>query len=193
MFFLVTGASGVGKSTVRQRLEREFAGTVDMLELAALGVTPQWDLAWRHQMVERMVQRALAAQAAGRSFLFCGDPVPPGEVLAAPSADKLGPIAVCLLDAQPEAQEARLTARGDDPSLTFAHVSFAAWMRQHVVDPAHRPDVITGGGWSEMRWDRWVGRAHASPPWSATIIDTTDLAPDVVAERVAAWLRSTLA
>ena len=189
MFFLVTGASGVGKSTVRQLLATEFERTHEMLELAALGVTPQWDLAWRHQMVERMVCRALAAQAAGRSFLFCGDPVPPGEVLAAPSADRLGPIAVCLLDASPDAQEARLTARGDDPALLSRHIAFAAWMREHVVNPNHRPDVITGGGWADMRWDRWVERTDATPPWSATVIDTTDLQPTEVAERVAAWLR----
>lgn len=192
MFFLVTGASGVGKSTVRERLAAEFSDTLELLELAALNVTPQWDLAWRHQMVERMVCRALAAQEAGRSFVFCGDPVPPGEVLAAPSADRLGPIAVCLLDASPEAQEARLTARGDDPSLTWRHVAFADWMRHHVVDPTYRPDVITGGGWTEMRWDRWVGRADGERPWTATVIDTTTLAPPDVAGRVAAWLRAGL-
>lgn len=189
MFFLVTGASGVGKSTVRRILASEFADVLDTAELAALGVTPQWELAWRHRMVEEIVQRALAAQAAGRSFLFCGDPVPPGELYAAPSSDQLGPIAVCLLDVSAAAQRERLAGRGDDPALVPSHVAFADWMRGHVIDPGHRPDVITGGGWDRMRWDRWVGRDQASAPWAAEVIDTTCLPPADVAARVAAWIR----
>lgn len=189
MFFLVTGASGVGKSTVRELLAAEFAAMLDTAELAILGVTPQWDLAWRHQMVERIVRRALDARASGRSFLLCGDPVPPGELYAAPSADRLGPIAVCLLDASPEAQRERLTRRGDDPALIPRHAAFAAWMRRHVADLAYRPDVITGGGWDAMRWDRWVDQALDVVPWTTEVIDTTSLSPPEVAARVAAWIR----
>lgn len=189
MFFLITGASGVGKSTIRRLLATEFAEVLDTVELATLGVTPQWDLAWRHRMVERIVLRALDAQAADRSFLFCGDPVPPGELHAAPSADRLGPIAVCLLDASADAQRERLTRRGDDPSLIPNHVAFADWMRHHVADPAHRPDVITGGGWEEMRWERWVGRDFDMRPWTSEVIDTTSLPPSEVAARASAWIR----
>jgi hypothetical protein len=162
---------------------------LDTAELAILGVTPQWDLAWRDRMVERIVLRALDARASGRSFLLCGDPVPPGELYAAPSADRLGPIAVCLLDASPDAQRERLTQRGDDPALVPRHVAFAAWMREHVADPAHRPDVITGGGWDEMRWDRWVGRESDVALWTTEVVDTTSLLPAEVAARVAAWIR----
>src|SRR5258708_26373041 len=81
MFLLVTGASGVGKSTVRRLLEAEFAEVLETAELATLGDTPQWTLAWRHRMVERMVRRALAVQRAGKHFLLCGDPAPPGDGL----------------------------------------------------------------------------------------------------------------
>ena len=44
MFFLVTGASGVGKTSVRQLIEAEIAGQVAVCELATLGVTPEWSL-----------------------------------------------------------------------------------------------------------------------------------------------------
>ena len=80
MFFLVTGASGVGKSTVRKLIEPEFAGVLEVAELGMLGSTPKWKIEWRHRMVERTVRRALDAQREGKHFLLCGDPVPPGEV-----------------------------------------------------------------------------------------------------------------
>jgi hypothetical protein len=179
----------VGKSTIRRRLELEFTDVLETAELGMLGETPEWNLAWRQRMVERLVQRALVVQRRGKHFLFCGDPVPPGEVWAAPSADQLGSLAVCLLDASVEAQTARLLARGDDPSLIPQHVAFADWMRRHVVDHNHRPEVITRDGWPPMRWDRWVGTTSKAPPWSGCIIDTTALDPGETAQRVAQWLR----
>lgn len=192
MFFLVTGASGVGKSTVRRLIEPEFAGVLEMVELGMLGSAPQWKIEWRHRMVERAVQRALAAQREGRHFLLCGDPVPPGEVWAAPSADRLDGLHVCLLDAGERAQTARLRERGDEAKYLPHHVAFANWMRRHVVDPSHCPEAITGNAWPPMRWDRWVGVASAQPPWSSQIIDTSELSPHEVARGVARWLRQCL-
>lgn len=189
MFFLVTGASGVGKSTVRKLIEPEFADFLEAAELGMLGSTPKWNIEWRHRMVERMVRRALDAQREGRHFLLCGDPVPPGEVWAAPSADRLDRLDVCLLDAGEEAQTARLLERGDDSNFIRHHVAFADWMRHHVVDHRHRPEVITRNAWPQMRWERWVGIAAIQPPWSSHIIETSELGPTEVAHLVAQWLR----
>ena len=112
MLFLVTGASGVGKTTVRKLIEPEFADFLEAGELSVLGSTPKWNIEWRHRMVERAVRRALDAQREGKHFLLCGDPVPPGEVWAAPSADRLDRLDVCFLDAGEKAQTARLLERG---------------------------------------------------------------------------------
>src|SRR5215831_6654796 len=125
MFFLVTGASGVGKSTVRKLIEPEFADVLEIAELGMLGSTPKWKIEWRHRMVERTVRRALEAQHEGKHFLLCGDPVPPGEVWAAPSADSLDRLEVCLLDAGERAQTARLLERGDDSNFIPHYVAFA--------------------------------------------------------------------
>jgi hypothetical protein len=192
MFFLVTGASGVGKSTVRKLIEPKFADVLEVVELGMLGSTPKWEIEWRHRMVERAVQRALDAEREGKHFLLCGDPVPPGEVWAAPSADRLGGLHVCLLDAGEKAQTARLRERGDDPKFIGHHVAFADWMRRHVVDHRHRPEVITQNGWPQMRWDRWVGAAGTLPPWTSYIIDTSELGPAEVVRFVAEWLRQHL-
>lgn len=189
MFFLVTGASGVGKSTVRKLIEPEFADVLEVAELGMLGSTPKWKIEWRHRMVERTVRRALNAQREGKHYLLCGDPVPPGEVWAAPSADRLDSLDVCLLDAGARAQTARLLERGDDSKLIRQHVAFADWMRHHVVDHRHRPEVITRNAWRQMRWDRWVGIAAMRPPWSNHIIETSELGPTEVAHLVAQWLR----
>lgn len=193
MFFLVTGASGVGKSTVRSMLTRRFRATLVAAELATLGLSPEWSLRWRHQAVERAVQRALEAQQAGKHFLLCGDPVPPGELYAAPSADQLEGISVCLLDAVPHAQRDRLLARGDDPELLPHHLAFAEWMRTHAVDHRHRPHVILQQAWEEMRWERWLRDDLERPPWNAHIIDTTDHPPHEVSADVAAWIHTVLA
>lgn len=193
MFFLVTGASGVGKSTVRRHLAATFRDVLISAELSTLGLTPEWSLRWRHQAVELAVQRALEAQERGTHFLLCGDPVPPGELYAAPSADQLDGLAVCLLDASAQAQRERLSARGDDPALVPHHLAFAAWMRAHVFDHRHQPEVLLHDAWEEMRWERWMRDDLAQqPPWEARIIDTTGLRPPEVSAQVAAWIREAL-
>jgi hypothetical protein len=68
-------------------------------------------------------------------------------------------------------------------------VAFAGWMRHHVIDHRHRPEVITQNAWPQMRWDRWVGIVAVQPPWSTYIIETSELGPREVAHLVAQWLR----
>jgi NAD(P)-dependent dehydrogenase (short-subunit alcohol dehydrogenase family) len=186
MLLLVTGASGVGKSTARRLLADEVAPSVRVVELAQVVEIPaRYDISWRQQSVEQVVQAALVEQEAGRHLLLAGDPVAPGEVLAAPSADRLEGFAACLLDCAPAEQERRLRARGDPPELLPSHLAFAEWMRGHARDPAHRLDVIAGG-WSQMRWERLPSS------WEVAEIDTTGRSPAGVAAEVLAWCRDVL-
>jgi len=189
MFFLVTGASGVGKTTVRKLIEPKIAGQVSVCELATLGITPEWSLCWRHRAVESVVQLALQKQRSGMHFLLCGDPVPPGELYAAPGAVELAGIQVCLLDISPEKQIERLTQRGDARELIPNHIMFAELMRHHVVDHRYRPEVIINGGWEEMRWHVWNSDQVTRVPWNSQIIDTTHLNPTEVADQVLSWIQ----
>src|SRR5688572_2190592 len=134
MLLLITGASGMGKTTVRKIVTAQFADQIESGELADVASPPEWRLRWRHQAVENAVQRAVNVQLYGKHCLLCGDPVPPAEVYAAPSADQLESIAVCLLDASEDAQRLRLMERGDDPCLIPHHIAFAAWMREHIAN-----------------------------------------------------------
>jgi hypothetical protein len=191
MLLLVTGASGVGKSTVRTLVEKELAPAVESIELShVLPLRAAPTRVWRQQAAEEAVRRAIELQPLGRHVLLAGDPVPAAEVVAAPSAPLLDGIAVCLLDASPEAQTARLTARGDDPSVLHHHHAFAEWMRRAASDPLHMPEVITTNSWDQMRWDRLQ---HVSDTWHVTTIDTSELSRMQVAEAVVAWARSSVA
>lgn len=186
MLLLVTGASGVGKSTVRQLLADELEPAVRAVELAQVVEIPaRFDRGWRQRSVEQVVRAALAEQAHGRHLLLAGDPVPPGEVLAAPSADRLEGFAACLLDCAPAEHERRLLARGDPPALLPHHLAFAEWMRGHARDPGRRLEVIAGG-WPEMRWERLPTN------WEVEEVDTTELSPAGAAARVLAWARGVL-
>jgi hypothetical protein len=187
-FLLVSGASGTGKSSVRALVAPRLAPRVRCVELRDLAAIPAVpDIAWRQRTTECAVRQALELQAEGRHLLLAGDPVAPGELLAAPSADRLEATAICLLDCAPEAQGARLATRGDDPALLPRHVAFADWLRRHAADPGWMPHVLTTGGWPEMRWDR-LQRS----PWQVDVIDTTSLSLPEAAERVLAWARDAL-
>ncbi len=191
MLLLITGASGVGKSTVRAIAARELPAEVECVELLTLTPMPAaMTGAWRQQTTELAVRRAVELQADGRHLLLAGDPVPAAEVVAAPSAPELKAIAVCLLDAAPEAQAKRLMARGDPPELLPHHQAFADWMRAQAGDPLHMTHVIADDGWELMRWERLE---RLAPGWRMETIDTTHLTPREVADAVVDWCRRALA
>jgi hypothetical protein len=68
--FLRTGASGAGKSSVRQAIEADLAPTVECVELRHLGPVPAVpDVAWRQRMAECAVARAVRLDAERRDLL----------------------------------------------------------------------------------------------------------------------------
>jgi hypothetical protein len=193
MFLLLTGASGAGKSTVRELVADELAEEVECVELGHVVRIPRVPtIAWRQRATEAVVQRALAGQAVGRHLMLAGDPVAPGEVLAAPSADRLDAIAGCLLDVNAEVQAARLARRGDDPRLLGDHQAFASWMRAHAQDPHHMPEVLTGNGWDAMRWDRLARLDPRNGGWAIDVVDTSELASEEVADQIVTCCRRAL-
>ncbi len=192
MLLLVSGASGVGKTTARLHARTLLGDRYEDAELCTLGPIPEVPTsAWRQQQTEAAVRRAIELAEEGRHLLLAGDPIPAGEVLGAPSADRVD-VAVCLLDADRESQSARLEARGDPPDLRERHHAYAAWLRAHATDPGHVPEAVTTDGWPEMRWDRWIHRSPG-PKWQMTVIDTSARAPAEVGRAVAEWCRAAVA
>lgn len=192
MLFLVSGASGAGKSTVRELLAPCLDTDFEAVELRDLGPTENVTVQWRQQMAEVAATRAATIAPSGRHLLLSGDPVTAGEVIAAPSATDTGGIAVCILDITPEAQTHRLTQRGDPQELLPLHLTFAQWMREHAVDPLSRSEAITDQGAPGMRWDR-LDAAHADRSlWRTHLIDTSTRTPHEVAALVNEWIHDAL-
>ena len=193
MLLLLTGASGAGKSTVRELIADELAAGVECVELGHIVRIPAAPtLAWRQQATEAVVQRAVVLQAVGRHVLLAGDPVAAGEVIAAPSADQLDAIAVCLLDVSAEVQAARLAQRGDDPRRLADHQAFASWMRAHAENPNHMTHVLSANGWEAMRWGRLRTLDPCDGGWEMHVLDTSGRTIDEVAHDVLAWSRRAL-
>jgi hypothetical protein len=193
MLLLLTGASGAGKSTARRLVADELAPAVECVELGhVVTMPPVPTKAWRQRATEAVVQLALGRQAAGGHLLLAGDPVPAGEVVAAPSADRLDAIAVCLLDVEAEVQADRLAHRGDDPRLVADHLAFARWMRVHARDPNHMSDVLRTDGWDGMRWERLERLDPADGGWGMHVLDTSARGSDDVAAEVLTWCRRAL-
>jgi energy-coupling factor transporter ATP-binding protein EcfA2 len=193
VFLLVTGASGAGKSTVRRLIAGDLSPEVECVELAGVVDIPRvMTKAWRQEATEAVVQRAVELQGDGRHLLLSGDPVAAAEVLAAPSADRLDAVAVCLLDLEPNVQAARLAERGDDPTLLVHHQAFAAWMRAQAHDPRHMLEVVTTDGWDAMRWERLDGLDPDAGDWNMHVVEASRLSTEQAAEAVLSWCRDAL-
>jgi hypothetical protein len=65
--------------------------------------------------------------------------------------------------------------------------------RGHARDRTHMPEVLTTGGWEEMRWERWMDARRLLGPWARHVIDTSGLAVEQVATEVLDWCRRALA
>jgi hypothetical protein len=187
VLLLISGASGAGKTSVREVIAEELSPDVEAVELRHLDTVPAVpDLAWRQRMAERAVARSHELDLHGRHLLLAGDPVAPGEVLAAPSATMVD-IAVCLLDVSEAAQRERLRRRGDPEELVPHHVAFADWLRRHAGDPAHMPHVLSTGGWQEMQWSRL-----STLPWRITVIDGSSMTVAEAGRAALQWIRDAI-
>ena len=128
---------------MRAVIAPELSPEVECVELLHLTPLPTaMTRVRRQQTAEVAVRRAVELQSSGRHLLLAGDPIPAAEVVAAPSAPRLDAIAVCLLDATPEAQAERLATRGDPAELLVHHQAFAEWMRRQASDPLYMTHVV---------------------------------------------------
>ena len=193
MLFSLTGASGAGKSATLAHLRNvDWGSDIECVEFDSIGVPAGADTAWRHEAIEAWIQRALQTEADGGHMLLCGQ-VPMGELMAAPSADRLEDIAVCLLHCSPGVRRERLLSRGEDPTAIVHHIRFGEWFHAHTLDPTHAPEVIRVPSSVPMQWSRWADRAPGDAGWHAEIIENDLLTPAQTARLVEGWVRRELA
>jgi len=143
--FVVTGASGAGKTTVTGPLrgllpDCEVFEADLTLQVAALG----WDT-WRNTWL----RLAHGVAMNGRVTVLCGSLLP-SQLEDLPARKLLGPIHFCNLDCPDEVLAARLRARPswrhDSIETTIGeHERFAAWLRAHIR-PSWDTSVHTPAG-----------------------------------------------
>ena len=189
MLFMLTGSSCSGKTTLAYSTAGRL-GKIAVHDSDELGVPEDADRHWRQRMIEMWVRRALDYQDRGVDLLLIAQS-PMGELLAAPSAPLLDGIVVCLVDVADSVRRTRLAERDPgrwDRQAIDAYLGWAAWHRNHALDPSHRPDVIIEDGWPEMVWDRWTGWHSDDPRWHTQLLDTTDRPVTESVNQVERWI-----
>ncbi|MDR2998755.1 MAG: AAA family ATPase [Microbacterium sp.] len=193
MLLSVTGASGTGKSTALDALRRvDFGRRVTCVEFDSIGVPEGADASWRHGAVEHWVRFAIDAQARGEHVVLFGQ-IPPGELLAAPSAERLDGLAICVLHCSPDEQKERLLHRGEPADSIVHHLQFGEWFRRHAADPTYVPEIIRVDSAVPMEWSRWDQLSADDPGWPVSLIDVGPLSRAAIAEHIESWVRESLA
>jgi hypothetical protein len=192
VLFLLFGSSAAGKTFALDALNGRVAGLA-IHDFDEIGVPAGANTGWRHRAIEQWVSRALDYQAEGTDLLLAGQ-TPFGELLAAPSASRLNAISACLIDCDDETRVARLRARGhgwleQTGGDLQDYLNWAAWMREHAVDPSSRTEVIRHEATlNEMRWTRWSDWRAGDPRWRVRTIDTSALPVENVADELVEWI-----
>jgi hypothetical protein len=193
VLFLLSGASGAGKST----FARAVADRVEQLVVHELGelADRSWQgepgYAYRRDPVERTIARAREYERSGVDLLFTEGVL--GELLAAPAATEVDGIAACLVDCDDDERLRRLRARDDgrvgDAHQLWDHLAWALWLRRHSIDPQTYSGPIRGDGDTTWAWERWERWQAGDPRWTTFVLDTTAEPVDVSADRLAAWIK----
>jgi hypothetical protein len=139
MLFLLTGASGSGKSATLPSL-RAALPTMDWRDFDAFGVPSPCPRQWRPQTTERWIKVALENQRQSKNTGIAGGAIM-GEILACTSVPYIDKIHVALLDCHDAVRLDRLGKR-ETHGATQEMLSWGAWQRVHAVDPQWRQDVI---------------------------------------------------
>jgi broad-specificity NMP kinase len=130
--FVITGASGTGKSTVTSPLRRllpdcEVFETDALLHVAALSVDT-----WRGTWLRLAHDIALN----GRVTVLAGSFIP-SHLEPLPGRKLVGPIRFCTLDCPDDVIAERLRSRpswrgASEEAFIAEHQRFAAWLRAHI-------------------------------------------------------------
>lgn len=147
MIYFIAGASGSGKSAIIEDLKLALPNAA-IHDFDDIGVPENADKIWRQKATEQWLQRYLTQKDSVGIFCVCGQVVL-GEILACPSANKIGKVNFCLLEVSDFERIRRLkkqNAYGADQNM----LNWAAWLRMHHQDPQWAQYVITDDCWKGL-------------------------------------------
>lgn len=185
MIYFIAGASGSGKSAIIKDLKLLLPNAT-IHDFDDIGVPENADKKWRQKSTELWLQRYLKEGDSVGIFCICGQVVL-GEVLACPSAKQLDKINFCLLDVSDFERIQRLKKRntyGSDQNM----LNWAAWLRMHHQDPQWEQHVVSDDCWDGLDLSAWNELANWDNKASVTILNTTALSINQVAEFIADWI-----
>jgi hypothetical protein len=146
VLFLVTGSAGSGKSAAVRDLSARALGLVAV-------DTDDWHApaddrsSWWEEQIEECVEGAIAREAEGTDTVLVGW-TSPEELRIAPSAERLGGLAACLLDCDDSIRVQRIEARAASgtwgihrPELMDYFLRSAEEMRTAAGDDVLRIDT----------------------------------------------------
>ncbi|MDM5277296.1 AAA family ATPase [Paenibacillus silvae] len=151
--FVITGASGTGKTTVSSHV-RKLLPEFDVFDMDIID-NVDWQIA-----KENWLRVAYSISLSGRGTVLCGTMVP--ENIASSSyIDRFDRILYINLHCDDTTRQARLAARGWNEEMIEDHRNFANWLLQNAdtaFDPA-MPTVDTTDLSSEeaaKQIEQWV-------------------------------------
>jgi hypothetical protein len=136
--FIVTGASGSGKSAVFAPLARRMRGRcvtfdVDLLHDAAGAFSGSQPINWG-AFFDAWLAVAHGVTQSGMPAVLLG-PVVPGNLQQSPARRWIGDIHCIVLDCPDELRRARMSARPPWRSHdTDGQVEFGQWLRRNIAD-----------------------------------------------------------
>ena len=183
--YFIGGASGSGKTAVMPYLKELLGDGIAVYDFDDIGVPEDADKRWRQESTQKWLQKLLNN---GKDAVLLGQIVL-GEILACPSAKKIGKVNFCLLDMSDFERIQQLKKRnsyGVDQNM----LNWSAWLRMHTSDPEWTPYVIQEDAASIMDFSRLSVLNSYDEVANIKILDTTDLALHEVAVELADWVRS---
>ncbi|MDO7907678.1 AAA family ATPase [Paenibacillus sp. JX-17] len=128
--FVVTGASGTGKTTVSSLL-RKLLPDFDVFNMDSIN-NIDWQIA-----KENWLRIAYSISLSGRGTILCGTMVPE-NIKTAEYRDRFDKILYINLHCNDQTREQRLRARGWEENLIAEYKSFADWLlmnSEQAFDP----------------------------------------------------------
>lgn len=178
--FFVAGASGSGKTSILKNLQEVLGGSFAVYDFDDIGIPENADTKWRQESTEKWLQKLLSN---GENACLLGQIVL-GEILACPSARKMGKINFCLLDVSDFERIQRLKKRntyGADQNM----LNWASWLRMHHQDPQWAQHVLKEDCWKNLDFSSWDTLQSWDSLAHVRLIDTTKLSVSEVAATVA--------